>query len=287
MESVEIDLPNGLAVAGQWCRRASLRPVTGHEEDFLLQEGNLLSPAQRATQLLTCCLTCLGPAQLVAADAVRRLSVGDREALLFHLRWLTLGDRISCVLSCPSCSAKMDLDLKIRELLLPPYPNPHEIHEVALSNGEASFHVRFRLPNGADQEAAAPVASTSVTHAAELVLRRCVEEVIEQPSGAKLSELPQAVLHELPGILAELDPQADILLDLTCPECGVRFVLPFDIADYFFRELAAPGREFYREVHALSFHYHWSQMEILSLSRRKRHLYLELLAEELRGSTSS
>ena len=35
------------------------------------------------------------------AGAVRALSVGDREALLLHLRLATLGERIDCVAGCP------------------------------------------------------------------------------------------------------------------------------------------------------------------------------------------
>jgi hypothetical protein len=280
MESVEIILPCGVSVGERWYRSAWLHPVTGHEEDFLLQEGRLLPAAARVTQLITRCLHRLGPVEPVGADMVRRLSVGDREALLLHLRRLTLGDRISCLLSCPACGKKMDLDLQIEELLLPPYTQAQMVHETEISDGENSYRVVFRLPNGEDQETAVAQAAESVASAAELVLQRCVEQVTSAED-ERLSDLPPVVLRELPEKMAELDPQAEVLLDLICPECETGFVVPFDTADYVCREFAAQEREFYRGVHALSFHYHWNEDSILNLSRRKRQIYLDLLADEL------
>jgi len=280
MESVEINLPCGISVGEQWYRTAWLHPITGHEQEFLLQEGSRLPVAARVTQLIARCLQRLGPLEPVNADTVRRLSVGDREALLLHLRRVTLGESISCLLVCPSCANKMDLDLQVSELLLPPYSDAKVEYEAEINDGERCYRVIFRLPNGEDQEAAAVKATESLDSAAEFVLRRCVERVTT--AGDKsISDLPPALVHALPEKMAELDPQADVLLDLTCPECSAKFVVPFDAADFVCREFAAQEHELYRGVHALSLHYHWSEDAILRLSRRKRTIYLELLADEL------
>jgi hypothetical protein len=287
MDAVEVKLPGGVKVGEQWYRCAWLRPISGREEEFLLLEGKYLSAAARTTQLLTRCLLRVGAVEPVAAELVRRLSTGDREALLLHIRRLTLGERISCLLSCANCKKKMDLDLQIEELLLPPYAHSQETHEVDISDGANSYRVRFRVPNGEDQEAVASAAERSVNAAAELVLGRCIERV-ESADKEKLSDLPDVVLRELPAKMAVLDPQAEILLDLTCPECAAAFVVPFDAGDYFIRELALHERELYREVHALSLHYHWSEDAALGLSRRKRQTYFELLADDLmRGGRSA
>jgi hypothetical protein len=280
MEAVEINLPGGVLVGEQWYRSAWLRPVTGCEEEFLLQEGRLLPPAARATQLIARCLRRLGPVEPVDAGLVRQLSVGDREALLLHLRRLTLGGRISCLLSCPSCGKKMDLELQVDELLFPPYTSGRRLHEIDLNDGVHSYHVVFRVPNGEDQEAAVSSAAQSVDAAAELVLCRCIESVTDQ-HGDEIDEIPALVIEQLPEKMAALDPQADMLLDLTCPECQAGFVAPFDANEYVYRELASGEREFYREVHALSFYYHWDEAAILRLTRRKRQIYLELLTDEL------
>ena len=51
------------------------------------------------------------------------------------------------------------------------------------------------------------------------------------------------------------------------------------MADYLYRELGRRESELYREVHLLALHYHWSESQILRLSRRKRSLYLGMLSE--------
>lgn len=40
----------------------------------------------------------------------------------------------------------------------------------------------------------------------------------------------------------------------------------------------------YHEVHQLAWHYHWSEREILAMSRAKRRRYLALLSRELERS---
>ena len=282
MQAVEIHLPGGFQVGEQWHRSAWLRPVTGREEEFLLQEGKAIPPAACATQLITRCLQRLGPVEPVGAELVRELNVGDREALLLHLRRLTLGGLISCLLCCPQCESKMDLDFQVEEVLLPGYPNRQRAHKTNLREGERSYRVVFRVPNGEDQEIAAIAARDSVDVAAEIVLRRCVESVTSE-DGELVTDLLPVLIRDLPEKMAALDPQAEILFDLTCPECGAKFTVPFDAADYICRELAAGEHEFYREVHSLCFHYHWQEDAVLGLSRRKRRIYLELLADELAG----
>jgi hypothetical protein len=66
-------------------------------------------------------------------------------------------------------------------------------------------------------------------------------------------------------------------MDLTCPECGHAFVHLLDFPSLFFAEVALRREQLYREVHVLALHYHWSESEILGLSRTKRRTYLDLL----------
>jgi hypothetical protein len=280
MDAVEVTLPTGVRIGDHWARHAWLRPVTGREEEFLLFEGRHLSAAARTTQLLTRCLLRVGPTEPVTADLVRRMTAGDREALLLHIRCLTLGGHISCLLSCVHCKQKMDLDLEIAELLLAPYPHQQEVHETAVEGG---YRIRFRIPNGEDQEFIAGAQEESVDSTAEALLARCIEQVLSPDgagAGSSSATLSAAVLDQLSVKIAALDPQAEILLDLACPECGAQFMVPFDTGDFFFRELAGQERQFYRELHVISLHYHWSEEAALSLSRRKRQTYFELLADE-------
>lgn len=277
-------LPGGIMLGGIWHRTAWLRALSGQDEAFLSEEARSLLPAFRTTALLTRCLTRLGPLSPVPRETVQALAVGDREALLLHLRRLTLRDRMECVLSCakPDCGEKMDLDLKVSDLLLPPYSIAQEWHEKTITENGNAYRVRFRLPNGADQEAAASLAFGDVRTAAHLVLQRCVEEVnVEGGNNLSPSALPRAVVRGLPQTMADLDPQAEIHLDLICPACGASFGVVFDTADYLFQELSAERMALYREVHLLAYYYHWGEAEIMAMTRRKRRLYLSLLTDAL------
>jgi hypothetical protein len=280
MSYSEVFLPRGVRESGGWCRRVSLRPLSGDDEVFL-NECTSLPHACRATALLSRCVGRTTGEQETPAEWVRNLSVGDREALFLHLHRITFGERMPCVLTCldSSCAKKMDLDLAASELLVPPYESPVEIHEAPVDSEGESFTIRFRTPNGGDQEAAAPVASASPAAGAELILRRCVQGVSREPSGDPVSEIPSCAAVVLPSLMAELDPQAEILLDLVCPSCGGRFSALFDSADYFFSEISGRSRELYTQVYLLASNYHWSEREILQMPRRKRLRYLEILEE--------
>jgi hypothetical protein len=283
METFEVTLPGGFAFEGDWQRTVSVRPLSGRDEAFLSEEGRALLPARRVTVLLERTLGHCVPGAAVTSEFVRHLTVGDREALMLHLRRLTLGEKISCIISCPlaACGEQMDLDLKVEDLLVP--PNAHACGETqeAFVEGEGRrYRVLFRLPNGGDQEDAAALAAEDLEAAVRLVMRRCVKSTtLADDAEAGEVSLPPDAVRALQSVMASLDEQAEIVLDLKCPACGRAFSLPFDIGDYFQRELTRRGADIYREVHQLALHYHWSEAEILAMTRARRRLYLGLLAD--------
>lgn len=290
MSTAAIVLPAGFWLDAVHHREVELRPLTGEDEAFLLETGAAHPPARRTTLLLSRCLKRLGPWEPVPAEAVRSLCVGDREALLLHLRRLSLGDRLQGVLRCPEpgCGERMDLDLDARDLLLPPYPDAAPWHEAVLEEGDAVWRVRFRLPTGADQEEAAALARTDAAAAADRMLRLCIARIEridggDSGEGGAVDEIPAAVADRLAARMAELDPQAELTLQLSCPVCGRDFSTLFDVAAWLFQELAGAAASLWREVHRLALSYHWSEAEILRLTGRKRRLYLGLLAEALGG----
>ena len=102
---------------------------------------------------------------------------------------------------------------------------------------------------------------------------------VTTPAGEPLADLPAPAQAQVAEALARLDPQADLLIDLTCPNCGAALQVPFDPAAYLFDELAARAEVLYREVHLLALNYHWSEREILAMPRGKRQMYLGMLSE--------
>jgi hypothetical protein len=275
-----VTLPTGLWVDGICHKTAEVRALTGSDEVFLLEAGQSLLPAQRTTALLARCLIELGPARDKTA-AVRGLTVGDRDSLMLHVRLLTIGKTIQATVRCPNpdCSERMDLELKVNDLLVPPYSNCQEWYQQTINVDEKTWDVCFRLPTGADQEAVANIAHTDPQAAAEALLRRCTKSD-GNGNGSFPKQVPMSVFTELSARMAKLDPQAELILQATCPICAHAFSTELDISTYFFHELKERIKRVYMEVHTLAFRYHWSEHEIMAMTPTRRRLYLDLLANE-------
>jgi hypothetical protein len=66
------------------------------------------------------------------------------------------------------------------------------------------------------------------------------------------------------------------MLDFACPSCGHEWQSLFDIAAFFWAEIAAQARRLLREVHQLASAYGWREADILAMSARRRRAYLEM-----------
>lgn len=265
-----VTLPIGLWRDGGRIKEAVLRPMTGADQEFLLEAGVMMPPAIRTSELLARCVQRIGREGPVTPPLAAELVAGDREALLLHLRRITFGNRMDLIVSCPACAKNMDAQLKVSDLLVSPDWDAPQFFERDLPSCGT---LRFRMPCGADQEAVADMARHDAAGAAQALLHRCIEETT--------GETPEGALPIISGWMAELDPQAEIRLSLICPECGREFVTLLDAGSYLFEESTMRSRELYREIHLLAFHYHWSEAEILGMAPLKRRRYLEMLLEAL------
>ena len=226
-------------------------------EDFLLvrEAGRGQDTAGRAVTLL------VRADPGASAEALLRLPLGRRNAALLDLRERIFGAELEAFAECPHCGEALELTMNLDAL------------RVRAPEAEADLEldgVRFRLLDSSDVRAAASCAS--VEEARALLLERCI-------LNAHATELPQSVIEEIARRLEEADPQAETLIDLTCPSCGRGWQLAFDIASFLYAETDAQARRILREVHALARGYGWSEEEILSMSARRRRDYLELLLQ--------
>ena len=252
-------------------RETNLRPLSAQDQiEFLDWDPGTTPPARLVTGVLA---KCGGFPEEEAA----RLTVGQREALLLRLRSLTFGDRMSCVLRCPraECGERMDLDLRVSSLILDASPEVAGIHEAVVDD----WLVKFRVPDGADQEAVGRMAYGDEQRAVEILLSRCVQSV--ERDGRRWSEIPAVVADRISETMAELDPQAEIALDAKCPACGKTFRTILDTASFFFTEVSTRARALLGEVHLLASAYHWSEAEILEMPERRRRRYLDLVEASL------
>ncbi len=260
-------MPGGLAVdQGRCLTRAVLRPLLGSEEEWLAHATHTPNCA-RVTRLLSSCLVSLG-GEPVTSGLVRKLLVGDRDYLILQLRRLSLGDEVAAVLTCPACSAPMDVSFRVSEVPVEGQSQKTLSHTMPA----AERLIRFRLPTGGDQE---DLLGANPEEAAEELLDRCILDA----GGQALSEQERAaVVDEMERVA----PRVELELDMTCPECSHSFVAPFDTTAFFFDEMKVNSKQLLREVHTLAFYYHWSESEILRLQRARRREYLALLSEALR-----
>jgi hypothetical protein len=267
-----IMLPHGLLEAGEIRRIVELRAPTGEDEAAVLELSRHATAAEVTTAVLERCVQCLdGRAPTI--DTVRALTAGDREALMLHLRRISFGDRLACVLDCPLCESRMDVTLSVGELLSAPYRDVQERHDATIEIGGEPLRVSFRLPTGADQEAAA--AEDDVEAAIRMVIDRCVDEV--RAGDRPLEALPDEAIDALSATMARLDPQAETALHMRCPEGEHRFTAVLDAGATVIAELIASEDQLLREVQAIALRYHWSEREILGLDVKRRRRYLELL----------
>jgi hypothetical protein len=254
-------------------RCVALRPIEAEDDAFILDTAGD-RPGARATGLVGRCLT-------EGDAAARELAVGDREAVLLHLRRLTFGESMECLLRCPepACAEPLELTLRVSDLLAPADRDAGAASELIADVDGARFVVSFRRPTAGDLDEAAALASTDADAAASLVFARCLIHAARDHASVPASDVPEHVRSAVEKAMADRDAQAEILLAMSCPKCGAAFSASFDTATFLLRELDARATRTLGEVHALAQHYHWSEADILRMPARRRAQYLEFVRD--------
>ena len=229
---------------------------------------------------------------------MRRLLIADRHYLFLKLREATFGEQVQATVQCPweACRKKVDIDFSLHDIPVRESAEKGPLYtrelspEAACSNapGEQYREVVFRLPNGEDQEALAPMVEENEAGAVDLLLARCMRRLgpLHDPGPEVIHRLSPLARAEIEHHIEAAAPHVDLTLAAYCPECDREFTVPFDLPGFFLAECQTSRDLLYREVHYLAYHYHWSEQEILALSREKRRTYIAILAEELRRRVS-
>jgi hypothetical protein len=273
MRRAAVVLPHGLQAGGLWLRTAELRELNGSDEEQIVETRGM-SPLARSMALLERVVTLGAEAKNDNNHAMTSLTMGDVTALALQVRKLTFGDVLQCVMACPSCAEEMSVDLALGRLLLDTASEPATTCTVSADG----YTVILRPVTGDDLLGLGEVGNEMGTP--ERVVKSCVVNC-DPPLPAKMSD---ELLAKLSSALCELDPQADLLLDLTCPSCKHRFEAPFFPEDFLLREIDARRSQLEMEVHWLAFNYGWSEKAILSLPISKRKRYVELINQTLSGA---
>jgi hypothetical protein len=249
-----------------------MRALSAAELLEVWEQGIDQTPVQRAMALLSPACPERSP------DALARLSIGQRDADLLTLRERTFGSRLLSLATCPVCGKRLELTFDVADIQSPSLSQGGgggESHADPLSLPVDGYGVQFRLPNSLDLEAVAGCGDASAVRQA--LLQRCLLSVRHGDGEVDGERLPAAVEEAVVEAMARADPQADVVLDLSCPACDHRWQAMFDIASFFWTELDAWARRTLREVHLLASAYGWREAEILALSPWRRQVYLEMV----------
>jgi hypothetical protein len=203
------------------------------------------------------------------SGALAHWNIGRRDHLLLNLRDAMFGAEIHCLTECTHCGEPIELDFRIDDIRVP-HAEPGRSYHAAADG----YEVRFRLPDSTDLLA---LESDGPTQAERQLLARCVLDAWTQEGDVEVSALPEAVLSAVSQSMSEADPQAEVLLEVSCPACSRVSPAPFDIVSHLWAELDAWARRLLREVHALAAAYGWSEAEILRMSAARRRAYLDLI----------
>ena len=309
---MQIRIPHGVSYDGNsWLRSLYVRELNGYDERYLSALREDIPLSAKTTELLAR-VTILpaidgSPIEededegaeeeeqskksrrfvsktsflLNIADIVSRMTLGDRIAILLHLRRLTFGEIMSCEINCQSCKEIISMRISVSDMLQPSTElQPKSEYEVSID----SYALRVRLPNAKDQEA---ILSLDKSSNISQYTQHAVKSLILSALPILPNDISNDFLAKVSSKLGELDPQSDIVLNITCPHCNYFFQTAFIVEDFIFQEIAARQRLLEEEVHWLAFHYHWNESEILSLPVRRRKKYVELINRSLSGENST
>jgi hypothetical protein len=252
-------------------REVDLAQLTGFEEEYLASVSPTLPTAAVVTQLLARCVRRIGNLATVDTALIRTLVVGDREYLVLRLWQLTNGNKLRVMLPCQSeeCGKNMQIDFSLAEIPVRGQPLTSRTFTLEVEDGGT---LEFRLPTGEDQEALAEHMDDA--DCVEQLLRRCI---VRMPTTLDLQKVRPAIEKRM----EELTPRPVLEVEGVCPECGLQFSSTLDLSELVLAEAVEQSKRLPYDVHRLAWHYHWPEGEILSLPRRKRFRYLNLLEDEL------
>lgn len=191
------------------------------------------------------------------------LSLGAINRALLRLRETCFGSRISAYVDCEHCGERMEITLDTGQLL----------EDVNEKDTPAEFEIsnhRFRVP--CSRDLATIALERDIKEASVKLLEQCC---LSHPDNTDLGF--SSIVAEVETIMANLDPEANINLALTCEDCGESLLADFNIGALLWDEIDALARSLLAEVHSLARAYGWTESEILALSPQRRATYLGMV----------
>lgn len=255
-------LPGGVWDGTRRQREFAFGPVTGALELAILEQAaSDESLPRRITAVLADALAGVG-GHAPTTERVHGLAVGDRQFLMRQFARALGRDTVWLAPECTACGARFDVRIEQSGLpVKPAAPSfPHTFADTSWGR------CRLRVPTGADQEAVLSIQDDAA--AVRALARRCI--LTPAPAG----EIDDADVALIERAVEAVAPEVATLAETECPECHHANRVEIDP----YQCLADDGGTLWDDVHQLATAYHWSEREILGLSRARRETYLLRIA---------
>lgn len=184
-------------------------------------------------------------------DAAETLPIGLRDRALFALRAAQFGARIEVAQRCAACGEDYEFALTAADL---GRDGADDVREPVRVDG-----ITVRAISAGDLAAIEGQGET----AARALLRARVA-----PGGEAIDDAA------LDALLTDLDPDAELAIAAACPECGAEAEIAFDVAAFFWDEIALRIPRLLQQVADLARVNHWSERDILTMPAARRRFYL-------------
>lgn len=262
-------LPGGFWDGQQRRREFAFAAITGALELTLAETASTnASLPRRVTIVLSGALEHVGGVA-ATAERVHALAVGDRQFLMRQLAALLDQDTLWLSSTCTSCQRGFDVQIEQSRLPVKEAGPSFPFARAPASWGDC----RLRVPSGEDQDAAAQIGDDRA--ATRLLARRCALDQIPET----ICELTEADIARIEHAVEHAAPEVTTIVQSACPECGHAnevYVDPYAC-------LTTSASTLWDDIHDLASAYHWSERDILALSRARRQTYLRRIARG-RGS---
>lgn len=240
------------------------------EEDLLgaWEQGTAQHPLDRALTLLRTSWPERSRADLA------RLPLGARDSLLLLMRERLFGRELRAVGDCPRCGVSLEIPATTFGLRAPDLERPPDGPPVELELDGEGISIRYRLLDSDDL--AAVLECHDGQEARRVLLERVVVEARRDGREIAAADLAPELVAELEERLGQADPQAETLLNLTCPGCGAAWQAPLDVTVFVWSDIDRWARRLLGTVDTLARVYGWREADVLALPPRRRRLYLEM-----------
>ena len=229
--------------------------------------GRSQSPVDRALSLLRFAT------RESSREALAQFAIGRRDDELLKLRERIFGSRMTGRTNCPACGQPMEMNFTVAEVQTTLLPELPETCTEIFGDCEISF----RLPNSSDLATLVPSDDLAVQK--RRLVQRCVLKAKCSGQLVAADQLREDAVTALSERMSELDPQGDVQIALSCPQCCHRWNAPLDIVSFLWSEIHAWAVRLLQDVHALALAYGWRESDILAMNPWRRQAYLELIGQ--------